>query len=840
MEKRKLTKADIDKVRHIEGFPIAKDEDIIALSDPPYYTTCPNPFLEEFIREHGTPYDETTDDYKCEPFAADVSEGKTDTIYNIHTYHTKVPPKAILNYILHFTNPGDIIYDAFSGSGMTGVACAMASDYSLVTESLKQADNNGKTGQRHCILSDISVAASLIAAGYNNSNNVHAAMDYAEKILAEMESRVGWAYKTRHENTSNYGRINYVVWSDILICPNCSKELVYYDIGIDTETGHKTGRRIRCNSCDCEGSTQEFSRAESIYFDEKLNESVRAIKEVPVLINYSFKGKKYEKKPDEEDIAILQKVEAYNITEFYPTNEVPVGYNTNQPRKSHYVERLHLFYTKRSLMVFSMLWDAVLNAPKEYQTILRFWLQSVSVGFTKTNRYFSSSFSQVNRYLKGTLYIAAVRSEVSPWYSLTGKVSKLKKLIANPSCLISCMSSEKSLLPDNSVDYIFVDPPFGSNIMYSDLNIIWESWLKVMTNTRSEAIINEISNKDDTFYSELITNVLCDCYRVLKPNRWITVEFHNSQNKVWNILQTAISRAGFVIADVRVLDKKQQTMKQFSTQNSVDKDLVISAYKPKIAFKRGLLDKVGDEETAWAFVRQHLEKLPTVVIKNGKIEIIVERQAFLLFDRMVAYHIMNGLPVPIDSGDFYFGLKERFIERDGMYFHNGQVNEYDNARITTDVEPIQFTLGVTNEKTAIAWLIQQLHTTSQTYAELQPQFMQEVKTVDKFEQMPELSVLLEDNFLQDDKGKWYIPDVTKAGDVAKLRDKKLVKEFESYLATKGKLKLFRTEAIRAGFAKLWIEKNFKLIVDTAARLPENIINEDEKLMMYVDLSSGRV
>lgn len=77
MEERKLTKADIDKVRHIEGFPIGKDEDIIALSRPPYYTACPNPFIEDFIRENGTPYDEATDDYHREPFAADVSEGKT-------------------------------------------------------------------------------------------------------------------------------------------------------------------------------------------------------------------------------------------------------------------------------------------------------------------------------------------------------------------------------------------------------------------------------------------------------------------------------------------------------------------------------------------------------------------------------------------------------------------------------------------------------------------------------------------------------------------------------------------------------------------------------------------
>jgi hypothetical protein len=72
MGERKLTKEDIDRVRSIEGFPIAKDEDIIALSRPPYYTACPNPFIEDFIRAHGTPYDEETDDYHCEPFAASM------------------------------------------------------------------------------------------------------------------------------------------------------------------------------------------------------------------------------------------------------------------------------------------------------------------------------------------------------------------------------------------------------------------------------------------------------------------------------------------------------------------------------------------------------------------------------------------------------------------------------------------------------------------------------------------------------------------------------------------------------------------------------------------------
>jgi hypothetical protein len=401
-------------------------------------------------------------------------------------------------------------------------------------------------------------------------------------------------------------------------------------------------------------------------------------------------------------------------------------------------------------------------------------------------------------------------------------------------------STDLSLISDNSIDYIFVDPPFGANIMYSEASFLWESWLKVFTSNKKEAIESKYQSKSLNDYKNLMLQCFSMFIRILKPGRWMTVEFHNSQDAVWNSIQEAIRRSGFIIADVRELDKQQFSFKQVTTTSAVKRDLVISAYKPKDSFRQEFEAKAGSEETAWAFARQYLENLPVVVVKDGAIVVVAERQGYLLFDRMVAYHIMHGIPVPIDSADFYKGLGERFLLRDGMYFHNGQVNEYDTARIKYDAEVIQYELHVTNERSAIAWLYRQLGLEPQTYADLQPQFMQEVKTVDKHERIPELSVLLEDNFLKDDKGKWYVPDVTKAADVTKLREKKLIKEFEGYTQSSGKLKLFRAEAIRAGFAKLWAEKNYKLITDTAARLPESVIAEDDGLLMYVDLSAGRV
>ena len=186
MEKRKLTKEDLDKVRDIEGFPIGSDEDIIALSDAPYYTACPNPFVKEFIEENGKPYDEETDNYHCEPFSDDVEENKHDLIYNIHGYHTKVPPKAIQHYIKHYTKPGDIVFDGFCGSGMTGVAAQLC------------GDSYDSDGLRPVIISDLSTYATFISANYNNPNN-QTIIEELNQIINDVEVQYGNYYRTVHK-----------------------------------------------------------------------------------------------------------------------------------------------------------------------------------------------------------------------------------------------------------------------------------------------------------------------------------------------------------------------------------------------------------------------------------------------------------------------------------------------------------------------------------------------------------------------------------------------------------------------------------------------------------------
>src|SRR5437016_1297713 len=93
------------------SIPLASDADVAA-----------------FLTRYGKPYDPETDEYQRAPFIADLREGKNDPIYNAHSYHTKVPPRAIIPYLLHYTEPGDVVLDPFCGSGMTGVAALMCED----------------------------------------------------------------------------------------------------------------------------------------------------------------------------------------------------------------------------------------------------------------------------------------------------------------------------------------------------------------------------------------------------------------------------------------------------------------------------------------------------------------------------------------------------------------------------------------------------------------------------------------------------------------------------------------------------------------------------------------
>jgi DNA modification methylase len=530
--------------RKIEGFPIGSDEDILALSDPPYYTACPNPFIADFIKRYGKPYDPSKP-YSREPFAADVSEGKNDPIYNAHSYHTKVPHKAIMRYILHYTEPGDLVFDGFCGTGMTGVAAQLCGDKSALEELGYNVDVDGavkdsagellsRIGPRKCVLVELSTAATFIARGYSTSFAESRFVREAQRILSEVEASILPLYSTQHKSSKQQGVIDFTVWSDILSCENCGQSIILWDAVMDPETRRRTSRNeIPCPHCKHIGDIRQMSREMETYRDPGTGAIAKRVRQEPIFIQYRHGGNKYEKAPEESDRTIAKKCDEALLTldVHYPVIEMPDG--LRKAKDAYHLRGIthtHHFFASRNLIAFARLWHECSKQSGRLGHQLRFWLTSVALGFTRLNRYFESSYSQVNRYMKGAFYVAPFISEVRPSYALGGKIKRLSQLgyAHEGNTIISTGSSTQLTIPDSSVDYIFTDPPFGRNIQYSELNFIWESWLRVRTNSSQEAIVDETIDKLRDDYHALMQRCFQECYRILKPGRWITIEFHNA------------------------------------------------------------------------------------------------------------------------------------------------------------------------------------------------------------------------------------------------------------------------------------------------------------------------
>ena len=843
--------------RKIEGFPIGSDEDILALSDPPYYCACPNPWLNDFIEEWEAQKPEKPADYvyKREPFASDVSEGKNDPVYNAHTYHTKVPYKAIIQYISHYTDPGDIIYDGFCGSGMTGLAA----------QSCKEP--------RKAIVGDLSPVATFISTNFTSAISTSKFKILAKEMLESCKKQFSYLYETWHDKTQKkIGTINYVIWSDVLICPTCGETFSYWDVSIDEKRQVK--KEFLCPKCQSKLTKKSCHHLFETNIDSYSLKPVTQAKQIPVLINYSYLGKKYEKKPDEDDIQKIAKCHEICSGLNIPFDKLPHGDKIEEPIKTHGFTQVNHFYFDRSAIIFNycMNWARNSAAPNEMIFILTSVL--VKSGSKLHNVGFKNGKINLAGAMPNVVYIPSINAERNIIELLAGKaddISNVYEIQKNRNDVaIQCCSATSSSIKANSIDYIFTDPPFGSNINYSEMNFLWESWLHVKTNNNEEAIVNKTQHKGLPQYQSLMEACFKEYHRILKPGHWMTVEFSNTNSSIWNIIQLTLSNSGFIVAGVNALDKQQGSYNAQTSQSAVKQDLVITVYKPDDSFYQQISESSG-QTVVWNFIRKHLNNLPILKeegLTNKKYKTIYEREPRILYDRLVSYYVGHNILLPISSPDFLGELPNHFIERDGLYYLPEQAAEYDKIKAQGLIgdEDMTGSLFVHDESSAIAWIREQLKKKPMTTGEMTPLFMQELNSWDKNEKRLELSDLLEENFLRYDgtgnvpssihsylstnfkdlrnldkddpklqekaKGRWYIPDPNKQSDLEKLREKGLLREFNAYCSTKGKLKEFRLEAVRAGFKKAWGDKDYKLIIDFANRLPANIIEEDQKLLMW--------
>lgn len=844
-ELRKL----LPELKKIDGFPIGEDEDIIALSDPPYYTACPNPWLKDFTIEweNGKKHlkNRQNDFIVNEPFASDISEGKEHLIYKAHSYHTKVPHAAIMKYLLHYTEPGDIVFDGFAGTGMTGVAANQCYQPEMDIKSRFEKDSKARLdyksinwGKRNCICSDLSPIASFIAYNFNNPLEQEY-FAFADSVLKILEEEYKWIYNTKHSN-DRIGKINFTVWSQVFSCPNCNSEIVFFDATTNPDDGEMVDE-FKCPHCSLQLSKNKLIKLYESAYDYPSSKVIQTIKYVPSLISYNFGNKRYFKKPDKDDLLTISRIKGELSKLKIPLFEIPKGDKTSEAINAGIIYH-HQFYFDRSLLVLKLFAEKI----KESRRFIN--ISSTAAVLSKLYRLTSQggSFGAGGGPMNGVIYFPSVIKELPAFKVIKEhllKTFKVKKLINESKSVISTQSMTNfSNLMDNSIDYIFTDPPFGSNLMYSELNFLRESWIKLFTEIKTEAIENKTQGKSALDYQDLMAGCFKEFYRILKPGKWMTVEFSNTSAAIWNGIQTAIQRAGFIISNVAALDKKQGSFNAVTNPTSVKQDLIISCYKPSEAL--GDIFNKSIDISIWEFILEHLQHLPIHLIKANNTTLVIERNAKILYDRLISFYLIHGSSIPIDAKEFQEGLKQRFIERDGMFFTNDQVVEYDGKKAKAP-NIVQVTWQVATESEGIEWLKRELKYKPLKYQDIHPNWMQAITAIRKGDILPELRDILQQNFIEEADGRWRIPDMNEVKDREILRNKVLIKEFSSYVEMASnprskKMKEVRVEALRAGFKNCWEIKDFETIVRLSEKIPQNLLLEDEQLLMYYDIAKDKV
>lgn len=819
--------------------------------------------VEDFIQKYGKPYNPAADDYDRSPFIADIKEGKNDPIYNAHSYHTKVPPRAIIPYILHYTEPDDIVLDPFCGSGMTGVAAMLCENPPRDLLEMVQKmnpDRKIRPGARRAILNDISPAACHIAYNYCTPVDVEELKKEFERIKVALKDEFNWLYGTQHyepamdlydpqkpdvaarlknppsptvkekqpkelfkgeppehtwelisreevkrrmgpealaksplaKEVQDFVRIpatiQYTIWSDVHRCEGmvnvpiagtrkqrkaprgCGREILLWDAAIDKVTG-KVKKDFQCPHCSQEWRKRDIPRVNSI----------------PVMSEYTYLGLQRTKKGvvlrqaratrpvTSKELEHVAEIKGRPMPYWVP--DVSWDASHEMWRGGHrdaYVCSIADFYTPRNRWAVALIWASIEGCSERVRRALRFAFTGVCQGLTRRCRYLPGKTSFPMPIQTGTMYIPSFQKEYNGWLAFSNKlllrISKLHSLLmplrrSSPCVVVG--SANTIGAPDNSIDYIFADPPFGSNIFYSDCSLIWEAWLGDLTNSEAEAVWNksrkpEEGGKTLRDYAEIMGRCFSEMYRILKPGRCATVEFNNSDGRVFEVIKVAARYSGFEIVNMLFLDKDQKSFKQVKgakgEENVVGHDVIFNLHKPGPSGKRARKHEVINGEFEHMIVesvREHLRGLPERTKKDPKTYSNDHRTTPFLNTMLMNTLIPKGIKVDRLNLPFIDALCSRYFRKidNRWYLPDEPIGNGQEDGIMLPACNVE----ITNEVSAIEWLRQLLVKEPMMLGDIKPLWMRSTVMLTG-DLATQLERILRQNFwLDSTTNKWREP-----------------------------------------------------------------------------------
>jgi len=582
----------------------------------------PNPNLRAFVEEHirEKPYDPETDDYDVPAFNEPITTTKATAIYNMHTYWSKKPHDAIRQYIRHYTEEGDLVLDPFCGSGGTALAALMEG--------------------RKAIAIDRSPAATFITKNYCTPVDVDELQSAFEELKVKVKPEIDWLYETRCDRCGGKATTAYTVYSQVFQCPRCMEKVPLFDC-VEVEIPAKTQKKgqplkmkkaMACPHCIKNGHIEEISTRSKRYGA------------VPVLVNYICENGCYPKRDERRhndhdptkrenfekyDLGKLREIEEREIPYWYPPHKMmnveddtkPWGDNWRPGRNFRNISEL---FTKRNLWALAILKKNI--SELQYNSKIVDALLFAFNGIILINSRMCRAESTQTQ--NGTYYLPQIFKELCPINSVQTKIRTISSAqseydLKRNEVLISTESScILSKISTNSIDYIFTDPPYADKVQYGELNFIWEAWLGLDTLWHNEeVIVNEIRGKTENDWANLIIQSMSECYRILKPCRWLSLCYHDTSEGTWELIQDIMTEVGFVPDNPEsalFIDTGQKTYNQSKGDKVNKRDLVINFRKPYPGETSGAVTITGDEDTrtfsekVQAIIREYLSVHPGI------------------------------------------------------------------------------------------------------------------------------------------------------------------------------------------------------------------------------------
>jgi tRNA G10 N-methylase Trm11 len=604
---------------------------------------------------------------------------RSGALFNAFSYPTKISPEVIALYIATHTRPGDTVLDVFAGSGTTGIATKLCDAPTAgMTAMAKSLGVQPEWGPRKAVLYEISVIGSLLAEQMTNPPDPERFTGAAADLIASATNELSWMYEAV-DPEGKLGRLRHITWTEVIECVSCGQEITYWDAAVRTQP-LKLETSFECPTCAAIVQIADCHRATTLVTDEVTGEKIHIRKRVPARVYGSTGKQNWQRSPVSSDLELLERVANFDITTWFPSAKIFWG---DLYRSGYHqgINRFHHLYTKRNLAVLSLLWDKISGFPEELRQSLRLLVLSFNAAHStlmtrvvlkKRQKDFILTGAQ-----SGVLYVSSLPVEKNVFEGVGRKVRTFVDAFQltreSRSEVTVCNASSTHLeLPNESVAYVFTDPPFGAYIPYAELNQINEAWLRHTTDRTEEAIVSPAQGKGLQEYGTLLKNVFAEVARVLKPEGLATVAFHSSKADVWKAVGDSFETAGFEVVRTSILDKTQTSFKQTVSSVSSRGDALFLLTPTAHSIPVRAASQSND-----SILRQVVQ----IALNTGLSD---ELQPDRLYSRYVATRVATRETVSMGAAEFYAAVgpytsaaaKNPKAERASALMHQKRLGQY--------------------------------------------------------------------------------------------------------------------------------------------------------------------